>query len=126
MGAAFDLARTLIEDKEQIPSRSYTPTLVLVSDGIPTDDWVTSLDNLLTCDRGSKSIRLALAIGADAELNMLRRFVNDPENPVFQAHEIRQISQFFRYVTMSVSSRSRSSNPNVMSTKITDWDDMDY
>ena len=51
MGAAFDLARTLIEDRDQIPSRSYTPTLVLVSDGIPTDDWETPLDNVLKCER---------------------------------------------------------------------------
>lgn len=126
MGAAFSLARTLIEDIDQIPSRSYTPTLVLVSDGIPTDDWETPLDVLLKCERGSKAIRLALAIGADAKIDMLKRFVSDPENPVFKAHEVRQISQFFRYVTMSISSRSRSHNPNVMSTKITDWDDMDY
>lgn len=126
MGAAFDLARTLIEDKDQIPSRSYTPTLVLVSDGIPTDDWQTLLDSLLKCERGSKAIRLALAIGADAKIDVLERFVSDSENPVFQAHEVRQIGQFFRYVTMSVSSRSRSHNPNVMNTRMTDWDDMDY
>jgi hypothetical protein len=43
---------------------------------------------------------------------MLRRFANDPESPVFKAHEARDIHRFFRAVTMSVTSRSRSTAPN--------------
>ncbi|MFL5346088.1 MAG: hypothetical protein ACJ8AT_14970 [Hyalangium sp.] len=38
MGAAFELARELIEDRTRLPARAYRPTLVLVSDGIPTDE----------------------------------------------------------------------------------------
>jgi uncharacterized protein YegL len=39
MGAAFELARSIIEDRNIVPSRAYRPTFVLVSDGQPTDEW---------------------------------------------------------------------------------------
>ena len=112
MGAAFEEARKLIEDKDMIPSRAYRPVLVLVSDGLPTDDWEQPLDGLCKSERGQKATRFAMAIGADADVEMLRRFANDPESPVFKAHEARDIHRFFRAVTMSVTSRSRSTAPN--------------
>lgn len=112
MGTAFEEARKLIEDKDMIPSRAYRPVLVLVSDGLPTDDWEQPLDGLCKSERGQKATRFAMAIGADADVEMLRRFANDPESPVFKAHEARDIHRFFRAVTMSVTSRSRSTAPN--------------
>jgi uncharacterized protein YegL len=33
---------------------------------------------------------------------------------VYRAHEARQIKQFFRWVTMSVTQRSRSANPDTL------------
>jgi uncharacterized protein YegL len=39
LGGAFELAREMLEDRDAIPSRAYRPTLALLSDGIPTDDW---------------------------------------------------------------------------------------
>ena len=47
LGAAIDLAKTLIEDREQTPSRAYRPLVVLVSDGVPTDSWETRLDHFI-------------------------------------------------------------------------------
>ena len=35
MGHAFELARELIEDRDEISSKAYRPTIALVSDGIP-------------------------------------------------------------------------------------------
>lgn len=113
MGAAFQAARELIEDRAAIPARAYRPTLVLVSDGQPTDAWEAPLDELLASERGGKAFRMALAIGADADMTVLSRFLRDPEAKVFRADEARQIRQFFRFVTMSVTGRSRSANPNV-------------
>ena len=112
MGAAFALARELVEDRSAIPSRAYRPTIVLVSDGQPTDDWNGQLQALLGSERGSKAFRMALAIGDDADHDVLQAFLADPEARVYRADEARQIRQFFQLVTMSVSSRSRSANPN--------------
>jgi uncharacterized protein YegL len=112
MGAAFEEARRLIEDREIVPSRAYRPVLVLVSDGQPTDDWEPAFDALSRAERAQKATRFAMAIGADADTQMLARFANDREAPLFQAHEARDISRFFRAVTMSVTARSRSATPN--------------
>lgn len=113
MGAAFALAQQMIEDTEVIPSRAYRPTIVLVSDGQPTDSWESPLQELLTSERASKAFRMALAIGDDADHRVLEAFLNDPESRVFSAMDARQIQNFFRFVTMSVTSRSRSTNPNL-------------
>lgn len=112
LGAALDIATDLIEDRDRVPSRAYRPTVVLVSDGLPNDEWEAPLQRLLTSERAGKAERFALGIGADADHDMLRRFLNDPEGRIFEAHEGREIRKFFRWVTMSVTSRSRSVAPN--------------
>lgn len=112
MGAAMELAAELIEDKAQIPARAYRPTVILVSDGQPTDAWEQGLARLTQQGRAQKADRMALAIGADADESMLRRFLGDPARRVFRAEDARKIKDFFRMVTMSVATRSRSANPN--------------
>jgi uncharacterized protein YegL len=112
MGAAFTLIREMVEDKNIISSRAYTPTLVLVSDGAPNDEWTTPLQSLLNSDRAKKAVRLAMGIGGGADISMLEKFVDNPEIPVFEASQAREIRNFFKWVTMSVTTRSRSVNPN--------------
>jgi uncharacterized protein YegL len=112
MGAAFELATALLEDREQIPSRAYRPVLVLVSDGHPTDDWQEPFARLQGAERAQKAVRYAMAIGADADEAMLAGFANDPEAPLFKAHNARDIQRFFRAVTMSVSVKSQSPVPD--------------
>lgn len=112
MGGAFELARQLIEDRDLIPSRAYRPSLVLVSDGKPTDAWETALSDLKASDRASKAARFALAIGADAYRAVLEKFLDDPAQRVIEAHEAGTIVDFFNWVTMSVTMRSRSVDPN--------------
>jgi uncharacterized protein YegL len=133
LAAALELAKKLIEDREQIPSRSYRPTLILISDGQPTGpngkpttDWRTPLQQLLESERASKAVRFALAIGDDADHEVLKAFLADPSKQVFSAAQARQIKQFFRWVTMSVTARSRSVNPNtVVFNELTD-EELDY
>jgi len=112
LGGALDIVTELVEDRERVPSRAYTPTLVLVSDGIPTDNWQAPLERLLGAERASKAQRFAMGIGADANAEVLNAFLADPEARVFEAHEAREIHKFFRWVTMSVSARTRSAQPN--------------
>jgi uncharacterized protein YegL len=127
MGAAFDLVVKMVEDHAQIPSRAYRPTVVLVSDGQPTDEWHEPLQRLLASDRASKASRFALGIGDDADPAMLAEFLADPSARVYSAHEARQIKNFFRWVTMSVTQRTRSMNPNsVVVIDPTALDDYDF
>lgn len=95
-----------------IPSRAYRPVLVLLSDGVPTDDWEQALERLRGSERAQKATRFAMAIGTDADRAMLAQFANVPEAPVFEGHEARDILRFFRAVTMSVVARSASPTPD--------------
>lgn len=112
LGATLTQLQKMLEDKILVPSRSYRPTLVLVSDGQPNDEWQLPLKLLLESARASKAGRMAIAVGADADVQMLQSFLNSPESKVFQAHQARDIHKFFKWVTMSVTVRSRSATPD--------------
>ena len=116
LGAAIDVAKTLIEDREQTPSRAYRPLVVLVSDGVPTDSWESKLDHFIQDGRSAKCDRMALGIGREAYDGpgrvTLERFIVGTEHQVFEAEDAGEIHNFFKFVTMSVVSRSLSQNPN--------------
>jgi uncharacterized protein YegL len=124
MGAAFQQALTMLEDRATIPSRAYRPTLVLLSDGQPNDEWKAPLDALLKSERGAKAFRMALAIGSDADTSVLQAFLANPEAKVLRAEDARQIRTVLRFVTMTVMRRSRSATPNAIAPLSPD-DDLD-
>lgn len=127
LGSAYTMVREMIEDREVVPSRAYRPTVVLVSDGIPTDDWEPALEQLKASERASKAARFALGIGPEAEPAVLKAFLDDGNCRVFQAHEAREIQKFFSWVTMSVAVRSRSTSPNaVFELEMPDLDELEY
>ncbi|HTZ28340.1 MAG TPA: VWA domain-containing protein [Streptosporangiaceae bacterium] len=116
LGAAIDVAKALIEDREKTPSRAYRPLVVLVSDGVPTDSWESRLDHFIQDGRSAKCDRMALGIGREAYTGpgraTLERFIAGTEHHVFEAKDAGEIHNFFKFVTMSVVSRSLSQNPN--------------
>jgi uncharacterized protein YegL len=115
MGQAMKMAKESIEDQNLIPSRAYRPTVILVSDGEPNDEgWEQAMDELIHSGRSAKADRMALAIGDDADVAMLNQFLDDPEKKVHRAEDAGKIKDFFKYVTMSVTYRSRSNNPNLL------------
>ena len=123
MGQTFEVVKEMIEDRDVVSSRAYTPTIVLVSDGLPTDcteemyrrknyfDW-EPLKSLRSGERSSKCQRLALGIGEDADVDMLKAFIDNPEIPVIKTKAASGITKFFRWVTMSTVARMSSVNPN--------------
>ena len=123
MGQAFEAVTEMIEDREVVSSRAYTPTIVLISDGLPTDcseemyrrknyfDW-EPLKLLHSGERSSRCQRLALGIGEDGDAEMLKAFIDNPEVPVIKTKDAAGITKFFRWVTMSTVARMHSINPN--------------
>lgn len=112
LGLALQQLGVLLGDESQIPRNAYYPTLVLLSDGQPTDEWRTPLSQLLDSDRGRKTVRLSVGIGADADAAVLRAFASDPVNGVLRADQARQIHTFFRWLTATIASRTRAASPN--------------
>ena len=112
LGAALEMAKAMIEDNETTPSRAYRPTIVLVSDGQPNDSWERPLEEFIKHGRSSKCDRMAMAIGSDADEQVLNRFIAGTEHHLFYAENASQLHEFFQRVTMSVTMRTRSKNPN--------------
>lgn len=128
MGEAIKTVVEMVESKEVVSSRAYTPTIVLISDGIPTDCPKNILTNneahkynynewepikmLHNSPRTEKCPKLALGIGNDSDFSMLKSFINNKDIPVIKANDAITISKFFKWVTMSVSRRSKSTNPD--------------
>ena len=112
MGTALEMAKAIIEDKNQTPGKAYRPTVILVSDGQPDSGWEKPLEDFIKTGRSQKCDRMAMAIGKDADKNVLQKFVDGTNNPLFEAHNASEIVKFFKLVTMSVTQRTHSSDPN--------------
>jgi len=113
LGTAFKMAKAMIEDKSVVPSRAYRPTVVLVSDGMPTDVWEAPLHAFISNGRSAKCDRMAMAIGANADKVVLGKFIEGTQNSLFYAENAKQLQDFFKFVTMSVTIRTTSQTPNV-------------
>jgi uncharacterized protein YegL len=111
MGTALRMAKDMIDDKQETPSRIYRPAVVLVSDGGPNDDWKGPMDKFITDGRSAKCQRFAVAIGNDADRGVLERFTQDPAAVLF-AEDAKDISEQFKTISMSVSTRASSQRPN--------------
>jgi uncharacterized protein YegL len=114
MGEALKMAKAMVDDKETTKGKWYRPLAILVSDGQPTDSWEQPMDDFISEGRSSKCDRMAMAIGQGADEGVLGRFIAGTENKLFYAHDAKDIRNFFKLVTMSVSVRSKSKDPNVI------------
>lgn len=113
MGRALDVAYDMIEDRTKVPKDAYRPVVLLVSDGVPNDDhWEQKLEKFTTTGRSAKCDRWSLAIGADADVAMLKRFLDHPEKEVCFVEDAANIHKFFRFFSSRIIQRSRSNDPN--------------
>ena len=83
--------------------RAFPPVLVVVSDGRPTDDFEAGLARLMAEPWGRRAVRLAIAIGADADLDVLTAFIGDPELRPFTADDPEQLVYLVRFVSTAAS-----------------------
>jgi uncharacterized protein YegL len=102
-----DLGKALSEVAEQLsvdkmPSRALPPVLVLLSDGQPTDDYKAGLQKLLAQPWGKKAVRIAIAIGQDADLDCLQEFIGNPEFKPLQANNAERLTQLIKWSSTMV------------------------
>ena len=114
LGTALKMAKAMIDDKDTTLTSWYRPVVILVSDGQPTDSsvWEKAMDDFITEGRSSKTQRLAMAIGHDADENVLKRFIKGTSQPLFYAHNARDIRTFFKMVSTTATGRSKQKDPN--------------
>lgn len=112
LGTVLDLAKDMVEDKTVTKGRWYKPAVVLVSDGVPTDDYEKTLRRFIDEGRSAKCQRFSLGIGIQADFDMLNTFASQSDW-CMHAENTADIVKAFKFVTMSVSARTVSNNPNV-------------
>ncbi|WP_086224892.1 vWA domain-containing protein [Campylobacter devanensis] len=112
LGVALKMSKAMIEDKEIFKGRDYRPAVVLVSDGEPNDEWESPLRDFVSNGRTAKCDRLAIAIGDDADLNVLSEFIEGTNNEVLKADDAKDIVNQFKKITMSVTMRMKSVDKN--------------
>jgi len=74
MGEALQLVATALQSPP-MEERALPPVLVLISDGQPTDDFDRGLATLMRQPWAQKAVRLAIAMGHDADLEVLQQFI---------------------------------------------------
>lgn len=97
-GAALTLLSKAMAKKE-MPDRALPPVLVLVSDGQPTDDFNEGLKTLLRRPWGAKARRLSIAIGRDADRDMLQRFIGDDSMQPLTASCAEDLVNFIKWAS---------------------------
>jgi uncharacterized protein YegL len=106
-GGSTDMGKALsmVADQLKIPpmsERALPPVLVLVSDGQPTDNFNKGLAALMDEPWGKKAVRIAIAIGEDADLEVLRRFIAHPEIEPLQANNPEALVDYIKWVSTAV------------------------
>lgn len=92
------------------PSASVAPAIFLMSDGQPTDDYKDALAQLKTNRWFTHAIKVAVAIGNDADTNVLAEFTGTPE-AVIRVHTPADLMKLIRFITITSSQVASQNNP---------------
>lgn len=98
-------ALRMIADELKIPpmtNRALPPVIVLISDGQPTDDFKGGLRALNSIPWGIKAVRIAIAIGKDADEYVLQDFIGDRELKPLRANNPEMLVRYIKWASTSV------------------------
>lgn len=101
MGKALRMVADVLT-VEQMPTRGLPPVLVLLSDGRPTDDFNRGLKALMEQPWGKKAVRIAIAVGDDADLDVLQKFIGHGEIAPLQAHNANDLVNYIKWASTAV------------------------
>lgn len=101
MGEALQLVANELS-VEKLTQRGFPPVLVLVTDGVPTDEFEDGLKALFDTPWGKKAIKIAIAIGNDTEPEILRKFIDDPTRTPLKAINAEMLVYFINWASTEV------------------------
>lgn len=113
MGDALRMiAQTLAP--EAMTGRQLPPVIVLASDGYPTDDYEGGLEALFAAEHAESAIRIAIAIGAEADLEILERFIRHPTMKPLRANNAADLVEQIKWATTAPvkAASSPTNNPD--------------
>jgi uncharacterized protein YegL len=82
-----------------MPGRQLPPVVVLASDGLPTDDFEAGLAAFFAAEYAEAAVRLAIAIGTDADLDALERFIRHPAIKPLRANTATELVHRIKWAT---------------------------
>ncbi|MFT4977155.1 MAG: hypothetical protein ACI8S6_003060 [Myxococcota bacterium] len=108
LGAAIRLLTAELTP-EKMGRRALPPVIVLLSDGVPTDEWESALDafNQTGWGRPGRTVRVGIAIGRDADKEVLSRFTGNPET-VFEADSSQRLADLIKWASVTLSKYASS------------------
>ncbi|GHV84605.1 tellurium resistance protein TerY [Spirochaetia bacterium] len=91
---------------------SFAPAIFLMSDGDPTDDWQNGLAELKRNNWFKAAVKVAVAIGDDANKDVLKEFTGSME-AVLEVHNSVMLKKMIKFVSVRASQvASKSLNVN--------------
>lgn len=82
---------------------SCAPVMILFSDGVPTDDAKHGLEHLKDNNWYRAAIKIAVAIGDDANKEVLKEFVNNNSEAVLTVHNVNDLKKMIYLVSVTAS-----------------------
>jgi uncharacterized protein YegL len=112
LGAACkELADKLSKDNFlSAPSASVAPAIFLMSDGEPTDNYETGIAALRQNKWYKYAIKVAVAIGDDANTDVLKEFTGNSE-AVITVHTPEALRKWIRFISITSSQIGSKSQP---------------
>ncbi len=92
------------------PSASVAPVIILMSDGEPTDDFESGLNVLKQNNWFKYAIKVAVAIGDDANKDVLAKFTGNIE-AVSEAHKPEDLKKWIRKMSITSTQIGSKSQP---------------
>jgi uncharacterized protein YegL len=102
LGAALDLLAPQLR-VPPMEERALPPAVLLISDGMPTDDHKPALARFLDEPMGRHAVRMAVGIGRDADIEVLDRFMGGSEVGPLTANNPEQLVQMIRWASTHAS-----------------------
>ncbi len=110
MGDAFlELSKKLSRNSFlNSPSLSYAPVIFLLSDGTPNDNWQKGLKTLQENKWFQYGLKIALGIGSEVDMDVLRAFTGNDELAVQAktADQLRELVKLLAVTSSQIGSRS--------------------
>lgn len=87
----------------QEANASCAPVMILFSDGVPTDDAKHGLEHLKDNNWYKAAIKIAVAIGDDANKDILKEFANNHSEAVLTVHNVTDLKKMIYLVSVTAS-----------------------
>lgn len=107
LGAAFTelnekLSKNGFMDRGSASSGFYAPVIILLSDGGPTDDYLSALKVLKQNKWYKSALKIAIAIGEDANRDVLKKAIGNVEL-LFSVNDTGNLKKAIRFIAVTSS-----------------------